>query len=281
MKKKEKVKLIAAISITGFIALIWIIGCIPVSEEITVYSNKIQNEAVVALISDYHSCYYGKNASKIMKMLEKENPDVVMLAGDIFDGKKRQKNAKNFLDTIGEAYPCYYVTGNHEFWSEEADTMIEYVESAGITVLRGETVTTNINGNEINVCGIDDPEVDLYDKDSMSFVSQLSDCREACANGRYSILLFHRPERVFNYKDYGFDLVLSGHAHGGQWRIPGILPGVYAPNQGIFPTFTSGKYKFDDTILIVSRGLAKGTTPVPRIFNHPEIVFVKIMPGAN
>ena len=92
----------------------------------------------------------------------------------------------------------------------------------------------------------------------------------------FSVLLFHRPENPEEYASLGFDLVLSGHAHGGQWRIPGILNGIYAPHQGFFPKYAGGRYEIENTVMIVSRGLAKESNAVPRIFNRPEIVVIDI-----
>ena len=95
-------------------------------------------------------------------------------------------------------------------------------------------------------------------------------------NGNYTILLSHRPELFEHYVSRGFDLVLCGHAHGGQWRIPRILNGLYAPNQGLFPQYAGGQYDSDATTMIVSRGLARESTRLPRIFNRPELVLVEI-----
>ena len=92
----------------------------------------------------------------------------------------------------------------------------------------------------------------------------------------YTILLSHRPELTKEYTALAFDAVVCGHAHGGQWRLPGLINGVYAPHQGIFPKFAGGLYDLGTTTLIVSRGLARETTLVPRIFNRPELVIMEI-----
>ena len=92
------------------------------------------------------------------------------------------------------------------------------------------------------------------------------------------VLLAHRPENIKCYLQYPFDLIVSGHAHGGQWRIPGLLNGLYAPHQGLFPRYAGGRYDFDGATFLVSRGLARESTRVPRIFNRPELVIVDILP---
>ena len=93
----------------------------------------------------------------------------------------------------------------------------------------------------------------------------------------FNILLIHRPENFEHYADLGFDLVLAGHAHGGQWRIPGLLNGLYCPGEGLFPKYAGGLYQIDGTTMIVSRGLAKESNFVPRIFNRPELVIIDIV----
>ena len=94
------------------------------------------------------------------------------------------------------------------------------------------------------------------------------------------LLIAHFPEQIDEYLKGNFDIVLSGHAHGGQWRIPGLIDGVYAPGQGLFPKYTSGVYMHGDTAHIVSRGLWKPSTliAVPRVFNRPELVIIDIKP---
>ncbi|MBQ4118259.1 MAG: metallophosphoesterase, partial [Oscillospiraceae bacterium] len=93
----------------------------------------------------------------------------------------------------------------------------------------------------------------------------------------FNVLLVHRPEYIEQYAKLGFDLVLCGHAHGGQWRIPGVLNGIYAPGQGVFPKYAGGIYEVNGTTLVVSRGLAKESTPIPRVFNRPELVIIDII----
>ncbi len=91
------------------------------------------------------------------------------------------------------------------------------------------------------------------------------------------MLLVHRPENYADYRKYAFDLVLCGHAHGGQWRIPGILNGLYAPSQGLFPKYAGGYYNEESVPMIVSRGLARESTIVPRFYNPPELVIVDLV----
>ena len=136
-----------------------------------------------------------------------------------------------------------------------------------------------VGGARIRISGIDDPDSDRFPSRSVSYVEQLNRLgKESIDDGLFTILLSHRPERIEELLPLNPDLVLSGHAHGGQWRLPVLLEnGLLSPNQGLFPKFTNGKYFFGDTKMIVSRGLARESTRIiPRLFNRPEIVIVTL-----
>ena len=253
----------------------------------TVESGKITAPVRIALITDLHSCRYGKNQKNLIEAVQKQNPDIVLLGGDIFDDKVPHKNAELTVKQLAEKYPCYYVTGNHEYWSREVGTILNIIEGYGVAVLSGECDTIEVNGQTINICGVDDPDVEVYLEEGVPINQQLNSANEAAKNAEetvgkeiFSVLLSHRPELFETYQKYDFDVVLSGHAHGGQWRIPGLLNGLLAPNQGLFPEYAGGRYDANGTTMIVSRGLARESTPVPRIFNRPELVIIDIM-GEN
>lgn len=243
-----------------------------------VKSPKINNEIKLSLVTDLHSCYYGKNQTKLLAKIEKYQPDVVLLGGDIFDDVLDDNNAKVFVDALAQKYKTYYVSGNHEWWSKRMDNMFEYLTDKGIVVLRGNTDVIKIGENIITVSGIDDPEVNVYDSNYKAWEEQLKEAGEKADENTFNLLLAHRPESAEKYFEYDFDAVLSGHAHGGQFRIPFILNGLYAPNQGLLPELAGGMYDFDRRKLIVSRGLSRESTRIPRIFNRPELVFVNLMP---
>ena len=243
-----------------------------------VKSPKINNEIKLSLVTDLHSCYYGKNQTKLLAKIEKYQPDIVLLGGDIFDDVLDYNNAKVFVDALAQKYKTYYVSGNHEWWSKRMDNMFEYLTDKGIVVLRGNTDVIKIEENIITVSGIDDPEVNVYDSTCQAWEEQLKEAGEKADENTFNLLLAHRPESAEKYFEYDFDAVLSGHAHGGQFRIPFILNGLYAPNQGLLPELAGGMYDFDGRKLIVCRGLSRESTRIPRIFNRPELVFVNLMP---
>jgi predicted MPP superfamily phosphohydrolase len=242
----------------------------------TVSDDKIQVPVKIALIADLHSCRYGEGQSELIRELEVQNPDAVFLGGDILDDRMPHQGAMELLQVIGRRYPCFYVSGNHEYWSGEIESIKKLVRGCGIPVLEGDVVSLDIGGNKISLGGIDDFEAGI------SVVHrQLEQIAAQKDTSRYSILLAHRPEAIETYLSYGFDLILSGHAHGGQWRIPGLINGIAAPNQGFFPKYAGGEYRFPDegTVFIVSRGLARESSRIPRIFNPPELVFIELRPS--
>ncbi len=249
----------------------------------TVDSDKISAPIRIALLTDLHSCRYGENQKNLIEAVQKQNPDIVLLGGDIFDDKVPRKNAELTVKQLAEQYPCYYVTGNHEYWSREVGKILDIIKGYGVTVLSGACDSIEINGQIINICGVDDPDVTVYLAEGVPMVEQLASAEKAAQETEqtagkevFTILLSHRPELFETYQNYDFDLVFSGHAHGGQWRIPGILNGLYVPNQGLFPKYAGGRYAYADGTMIVSRGLARESTPVPRIFNRPELVIVEV-----
>lgn len=129
-----------------------------------------------------------------------------------------EENAWTTVSALAEQWPCFYVTGNHEWWSGEAERICDHMEALGVHVLRGDAMTMELNGEKITFCGIDDP-------DSGESGQQLSQLEKCDKGDTFTILLAHRPEEITSYLDGAYDLILSGHAHGGQWRIPGILNG--------------------------------------------------------
>lgn len=248
-------------------------------QEYTIESELITEDIRIVLLTDLHSCKYGTEASTLINEINKQSPDIVLLGGDICDDKIPHTTTESLLQGIADKYPCYYVTGNHEYWSNDIDTILTLFQSYGVTILSGTYTTINVKGQQINLCGVTDPDVVNYTEDAVGVEEQIKSLSKVYENGNYTILLAHRPELINLYASNHFDLVLSGHAHGGQWRIPGLINGVYAPNQGMFPPYAGGKYQIDDTTMIVSRGLARESTRVPRIFNRPELVVVKLRPN--
>lgn len=242
----------------------------------TVKTSKVAQPVRLALLTDLHCCAYGEGQRELLDAVEKQQPDLVLLGGDILDDKADlpEENAWIVVTALAERYPTYYVTGNHEYWSGQAEEIRSRMEAYGVTVLRGDCDTVLFHGQPLNICGIDDPSVG-----EKTWAAQLKRAAGCADNDYFTLLLTHRPERVSAYEGSGFDLILAGHAHGGQWRIPGLLNGLLAPNQGLFPDYVGGLYELGKTHLIVSRGLARESTGVPRVFNPPELVIIDVTPA--
>ncbi|MBQ4339473.1 MAG: metallophosphoesterase [Firmicutes bacterium] len=236
-------------------------------------SDKMDGAIRIAHLSDLHSTWFGDGQEDLLNAIAQEDPDIVCFTGDICDDKIPHGGTVKLIETLGRTYDCYYVTGNHETYVPEGlDTIKEEIfEENGITVLDPGSETLEIDGSRITVCGIDDIEISKYDE----WMRQMKECSDNKDDDIFSVLLSHRPERVEEYEDCDFDLILSGHAHGGQIRIPGICNGIYASNQGFFPDYVGGEYKLEnESTMIVSRGLVKNI--LPRTFNPPELVIIDI-----
>lgn len=241
-------------------------------------SSKVTKPIRLALLTDLHSCSYGEGQKQLLEAVHKENPDVVLFGGDIFDDILPFEQAEMLIAGLSQPYPCYYVTGNHEYWSDDLGLILRNIASYGVTILAGTQDILEVNENEINICGITDPELHRISTSFPSTTEQLESLSKLEKNDNLSILLAHRPEYIDFYLDYHYDVMLTGHSHGGQWRIPGVLNGLYCPQQGFFPKYAGGKYKFGEKSFIVSRGLSRENNKVPRIYNRPELVIVDILP---
>lgn len=234
-------------------------------------TSKLDGPVRLLLIADLHSCFYGEKQATLVRAIEAERPDALMLCGDIADDKMPLENTLALLEAVADKYPCFYVTGNHEFWSGDADGIKRIFRRYGVTVLEGGYAPLFVRGQKIVVCGVDDPQ-------SRKFTRQLASAAKGAETASYSVLLSHRPELFKRYVAGGFDLALSGHAHCGLWRIPYLMDGFLAPNQGFFPKFTRGAYKSGSTTMIVSTGLARESTRIPRFFNPVELVVIDLLP---
>ena len=243
----------------------------------TVASPKLTAEVRLAVVTDFHS---SDNADDVVAMVASCAPDAVLMVGDMFDDDTQNRPTERTLSLMRQLsaqYPGYYVSGNHEAWTGEMDALYQQTEEAGVTVLRMSSGVLTVRGQRIALCGIPDP-YEMVFSGAPDTEEQLRQAMENVDSADFTVLLAHRPELLAKYAQFPFDLVVSGHAHGGQVRIPGVLNGLYAPNQGWFPKLAGGAYTQDGTTLIVSRGLAVRTR-LPRIFNRPEVVLVRCVPA--
>ena len=274
MKKKNKLAMVsacAALAVTAVVAL----NDSLTTRRYEVRSEKVREPVRLVLLTDLHSCAYGAGQRKLLDAVEAQHPDLVLLGGDIVDDDPSldEENAWTVVRALAERYPTFYVTGNHEFWGGRPEELKRRMEAYGATVLEGACETVIFQGQPLGICGVDDPAVGKE-----SWEVQLDRAAAEADPDYFNILLTHRPERVDRYEGRGFDLILAGHTHGGQWRIPGLLNGLLAPNQGFFPQYAGGRYQIGESALIISRGLARESTRIPRLFDPPEVVVVDVLP---
>ena len=158
--------------------------------------SKVGSDPVrIALVTDLHSCYYGKDQEWLVKRIEKENPDLVCLVGDIFDNRLKDKKAQILISRLVEKYPCFYVTGNHEYWSGRAEEMKRWTEDAGVTVLAGDCSSLKVGNTILDVCGVDDPD----EMTTEAWREQIESAYAKTDPSHLRILLSHRPEQVSVY----------------------------------------------------------------------------------
>lgn len=215
-------------------------------------------------ISDLHNEKFGKNNLNLIGSVAREKPDVIVITGDLIDSRKTDMAlALKVAEQLIEIAPIYYVPGNHEARIRTYPELVEGLKALGVHVLHNQSVVLTRGSEEIRLYGVKDPA--FFDGNYL-FKTNFEESE------RFKVLLSHRPELLEVYASKGFDLVFSGHAHGGQFRLP-FIGGLYAPNQGVFPKITSGVHTKGKTHLVVSRGLGNSLFPL-RLFNRPEIVCV-------
>ena len=235
----------------------------------------------IAQISDLHNAEFGESNSKLIELLSQSDPDIIVLTGDLIDSRQTDIDvALAFAREAMKIAPVYYVSGNHEARVREYEDLKMGLLEAGVTVLENQKVQITREGENITLMGIDDPSFreDYLFGDSASVAQQAIEDLQNESDG-YTILLSHRPELFDVYVDTGMDLVFSGHAHGGQFRLP-FIGGLVAPNQGFFPKYDAGCFTEDNTTMIVSRGVGNSIIPI-RFNNRPEIVVVELHPTAQ
>lgn len=277
-------KRILWLSILGAVLLalvIWLIWGNTTLEQ-TVYTVKSQRlpESFsgyrIAQVSDLHNGEMGQNNEILLQMLESVQPDMIAITGDLVDSRNTDfETALAFAEKAMEIAPCYYVTGNHESRIAAYPLLEEALKELGVIVLE-EAALLERGGERIRLLGVDDPSFQEdyqpeMDKQIMESALQKYDDDP----DTFTVLLSHRPELFSVYAEYKMDLVLSGHAHGGQFRLP-LIGGVFVPNQGFFPEYDAGLFTSGNTHMIVSRGIGNSIFPI-RVNNRPELVVVDLI----
>ncbi|HHY41555.1 MAG TPA: metallophosphoesterase [Thermoanaerobacterales bacterium] len=227
-------------------------------------------------ISDLHNKPFGRNQERLLKKISAVSPDIIVVTGDLIDRRKYDlETAMVFINGAVKIAPVYYVSGNHEAWSGHYENISESLINSGVQVLDDAKTVLSKGQGEIEILGLSDPDFLTYSYLDGTNTSKLRAHLERLSDDSvFQILLCHRPELFDIYVNQNIDLIFSGHAHGGQVRIP-FVGGLVAPDQGLFPKYTSGAYTQNQSTMIVSRGLGNSVIPI-RIFNRPEIVVVTL-----
>ncbi|MCM1399392.1 MAG: metallophosphoesterase [Clostridium sp.] len=226
------------------------------------------NGYCIVQISDLHNATFGRDNKKLISKIKGLSPDMVVITGDIVDSSHTDIDAAvQFVSIIAKEYPTYYVTGNHEYWLEETDrhTLMKGLEQAGAIILNNEKITISAGAETFELIGLDDKS--LGD-------STLKNLTENCGDRDFILVLAHEPQYIQEYSNTKTDLLLCGHAHGGQFILP-FIGAVVAPDQGFLPAYTAGEYQQNELTMFVSRGLGNSVIPI-RLFNDPEIACIKL-----
>ena len=276
MKRRVIVLITAAVLVPAL--LIWLLwaNSSPAATQVAVASGALPEAFEgfkIAHVSDLHNAVFGRENEKLLSLIRAAEPDIIAITGDLIDSRHTDiDSALAFVEAAAEIAPVYYVTGNHES-RLDFDEIEPRLIAAGARVLRNEAEDIGRGGERIRLAGIDDPSFirtgGTAEERAAAELEQLGD-----GGGTFTVLLAHRPELVEVYAEYGAGLVLSGHAHGGQVRLP-LLGGLYAPGQGLLPEYDSGLYSLGETQMVVSRGLGNSVAPL-RVNNRPELVIVTL-----
>lgn len=280
-KKKKRIIVLAVVATLLLVLIIWTAWGNTALElnRYTISSGRL-SEAFdgyrIAYVSDLHNAEMGKNNENLLDMLREAEPDIIAITGDLIDSRNTDiEIALQFAEEAMKIAPCYYVTGNHEARVSEYEDLREGLTELGVIVLEDERTEIEMSGEIITLLGASDPsfQTDYLFGDSATVMqSKLQELINE--EDTYTVLLSHRPELFEVYTESGVDLVLSGHAHGGQFRLP-FVGGLVAPNQGLFPEYDAGLYTDENTNMIVSRGIGNSILPF-RFNNRPEVILIEL-----
>ena len=279
MKRKKTIRILALIAVLSVVLTIWFIF---ENRSIVITEYKVDSELIpkgfsgfrIVQISDLHNEVFGRDNSRLLDMINEADPDIIVITGDLIDSRHTDVDvAIRFAKKASEMAPTYYVTGNHEHRipDEYARLKVGLVE-AGITVMENESLMIERNGDMINLVGLHDPSFFNQGEELVSESIIADKLTKLTHEISYDIVLAHRPQYFETYAESSADLILSGHVHGGQFRLP-FFGGLYAPSQGFFPEYDAGRFADNGTVMIVSRGIGNSIFPI-RLGNRPEIVTI-------
>lgn len=231
-------------------------------------------------ISDLHNKSFGKHNINLLNEIKRLDPNIIVVTGDLINAYHPDKTiALNFIKKASKIAPIYFINGNHEARMKNYDYFETELSNSNAVILNNKSIKIKHKSDYINLLGLTDPAQYYTDNTNLVLASQLDYLLSPINPIEFTILLSHRPEFMTIYADRPINLVLSGHAHGGQFRVP-FLGGLFAPNQGYFPKYSAGEYTESKTTMIVSRGLGPSSFPT-RLNNKPDLVQVILHSDRN
>ena len=230
----------------------------------------------IAQVSDIHCDRVGHSDLSFIKKIKDFNPDIIVITGDVLDSYNNDMDiAYNILSQLAIIAPCYFVSGNHELrLPEEYEQLINIMKKLNITYMNNSNLLITKNNESINLVGVEDHNFFKNEDNLNHRANFIKTLEELYSPNHFNILLSHRPEKFPIYADLKYELIFSGHAHGGQWRVP-FVGGIFSPSQGFFPKYTNGNYVLEDSTIIVSQGLGNSSFPI-RINNRIELVLATL-----
>lgn len=234
------------------------------------------DEFKIVHLSDLHNRRFGRGQRRLIELVRKAKPDIIAMTGDMIDGiLYRPEPTLELIRGLHDIAPIYYVAGNHELVRSEYAAFKKELIELGVHMLDDRSETIMREDKMLAVAGLDDYARPGEDIDPQKTIHRtLTHVRGAIDERAFKILLVHRPEWLREYMEHHFNLILAGHAHGGQWDIPGLGP-IFAPGQGAFPRLASGVHKRHSTYMVISRGIGNsGIWAFQRLFNKPEVLVV-------
>ncbi len=224
-------------------------------------------------LSDLQCKQFGNKQQPLIQKIRESKPDLIVITGDLVDAfHYNDASWKELSDQLPSISPTYFVSGNHEWWAGNFKEVKQYLSDKNIHVLENDYALLKLKNRTFVITGLSDPAA--YNGDTNEYKNRLKTLENTIPKASFSLLLAHRPEFFKRYDHSKFDLVLAGHAHGGQIRFP-FIGGLFAPNQGVLPEYSAGLYQGKHTKMIVSRGLGNSVFP-QRLFNRPEVIIVDI-----
>jgi len=280
-RKFKKLALLYSLAVLLLALVIWTIwgNTALMVSTITISSSRIPRDFSgfrIAQVSDLHNAEFGENNAILLQTIAESMPDIIVITGDLVDAQHTDTAvALDFAKKAVQIAPVYYVTGNHEASLPQYDELKTGLELAGAVILEDEVTLLEHNGESVTLIGLSDPNFTIRGAVLNEVSAMVNTKLNNLNNGNsYTILLSHRPELFETYVGCGIDLAFTGHAHGGQFRLP-LVGGLVAPNQGFFPKYDAGLYTDGSTNMVVSRGIGNSIIPF-RFNNRPEIVLVEL-----